>query len=76
MNTALANSRKPLAGEFRMRGKKVFVIANHFNSKGGDQPLFGRFQPPARVSEAQRHAQAQVVNDFVDESSPPTSTRT
>ena len=25
----------------------LFVVANHFNSKGGDQPLFGRFQPPA-----------------------------
>jgi predicted extracellular nuclease len=65
-NTAWASSRKPLAGEFRMHGKKVFVVANHFNSKGGDQPLFGRFQPPARSSEIQRHAQAQVVNDFVD----------
>jgi predicted extracellular nuclease len=41
------------------------VIANHFNSKGGDQPLYGRFQPPARSSEAQRHQQAQVVHDFV-----------
>ena len=50
-----------------MRGKKVFVVVNHFNSKGGDQPLFGRFQPPVRSSEVQRHAQAQVVNDFVDD---------
>ena len=66
-NEAWTTSRKPLAGEFRMRGKKVFVIVNHFNSKGGDQPLFGRFQPPARSSEVQRHAQAQVVNDFVDD---------
>jgi len=41
------------------------VIANHFNSKGGDQPLFGRFQPPARVTETQRNQQAQVVHDFV-----------
>jgi predicted extracellular nuclease len=65
-DSAWASSRKPLAGEFRMRGKKVFVIANHFNSKGGDQPLFGRFQPPARSSEVQRHQQAQIVNDFVD----------
>jgi hypothetical protein len=65
-NSAWTTSRKPLAGEFRMRGKKVFVIANHFNSKGGDHPLFGRFQPPVRSSETQRHAQAQVVNDFVD----------
>ena len=45
----------------------MFVIANHFNSKGGDHPLFGRFQPPIRSSEVQRHAQAQVVNDFVDD---------
>jgi len=61
------DTRKPLAGEFRMRGKKVFVIANHFSSKGGDEPLFGRFQPPARPTEVARHAQAQSVNDFVDE---------
>jgi predicted extracellular nuclease len=37
------------------------------NSKGGDEPLFGRFQPLARVSEIARHAPGQVVNDFVDE---------
>ena len=65
-DAAFTNSRKPLAGEFRMRGEKVFVVVNHFASKGGDDPLFGRFQPPHRSSEVQRHAQAQVVNDFVD----------
>jgi uncharacterized protein len=63
---AFTASRKPLAGEFRIRGRNVFVVVNHFASKGGDQPLFGRFQPPQRSSEVQRHAQAQVVNDFVD----------
>jgi uncharacterized protein len=66
-NAAWTDSRKPLAAEFEFRGKTYFVIVNHFNSKGGDQPLFGRFQPPARVTEVQRHQQAQVVNDFVDE---------
>jgi uncharacterized protein len=66
-NSAWATSRKPLAAEFRMRGRTVFVIANHFASKGGDQPLFGHFQPPVRSSEVQRHAQAQVLNDFVDQ---------
>ena len=40
------NSRKPLAGEFTYNGQRLFVVANHFNSKGGDEPLFGRFQPP------------------------------
>jgi predicted extracellular nuclease len=67
LNPAYVSSRKPLAGEFRMHGKKVFVVALHLSSKGGDQPLFGRFQPPARSSEIDRHAQAQSVNDFVDE---------
>jgi predicted extracellular nuclease len=67
MNPAFNSSRKPLAGEFRMHGKKVFVVANHLSSKGGDDPLFGRFQPPQRSSEVARHAQAQVVNDFVDQ---------
>jgi predicted extracellular nuclease len=62
---AWTNSRKPLAGELRWRGKTLFVVANHFNSKGGDQPLYGRFQPPARPSETQRHAQAGLVHDFV-----------
>jgi predicted extracellular nuclease len=63
---AFNSSRKPLVGEFRFRGRSVFAIANHFNSKGGDQPLFGRFQPPTRSSEAQRHQQAAIVNGFVD----------
>jgi uncharacterized protein len=67
LNAAWNATRKPLVGEFRMRGKQVFVIANHFSSKGGDQPLFGRFQPPVRSTEVARHAQAQSVNDFVDE---------
>lgn len=63
-NPAWANSRKPLAGEFSFRGHPVFVVANHFTSKGGDQPLFGRNQPPARPSETQRLAQAAAVNAF------------
>lgn len=63
---AFEDSRKPLAGEFVVNGRTFFVIVNHFNSKGGDDPLFGRFQPPERSSEDQRIAQAQIVNDFVD----------
>jgi uncharacterized protein len=65
-NPAFANSRKPLVGEFRIHGNTVFVIANHFNSKGGDRALYGRFQPPVRASEEQRHAQAVAVRGFVD----------
>ncbi|MGA8487303.1 MAG: endonuclease/exonuclease/phosphatase family protein, partial [Gaiella sp.] len=66
-NEAWTDSRKPLAAEFRFRGQTLFVIVNHFNSKGGDTPLFGRFQPTERPSEVQRHKQAQVVNAFVDQ---------
>ncbi|MEV8564088.1 endonuclease/exonuclease/phosphatase family protein [Streptomyces sp. NPDC051322] len=64
-NAAWKNSRKPLAGEFTFRGRKVFVIANHFSSKGGDQGLDSQFQPPTRSSETARHQQAAVVNTFV-----------
>jgi glycine cleavage system pyridoxal-binding protein P/predicted extracellular nuclease len=64
-NAAFRDSRKPLAGEFTYNGHTLFVVANHFNSKRGDEPLFGRFQPPARISEGQRHQQATIVNAFV-----------
>ncbi|WP_031506824.1 endonuclease/exonuclease/phosphatase family protein [Streptomyces megasporus] len=64
-DAAWEDSRKPLAGEFRFRGRTVVVIANHFASKGGDQPLHAAVQPPNRSSEVQRVAQAKVVNHFV-----------
>ncbi len=60
-------TRKPLAGEFRFRGKRLFVIANHLKSKTGDDPLFGRVQPPRELSVPQRVAQAEIVRDFVNE---------
>ena len=69
------NSRKPLAAEFRYRGKPLFIVGNHFASKGGDDPVYGRFQEPRRSSEVQRRGsatsgdtvrgQAGVVNTFV-----------
>jgi uncharacterized protein len=64
-STAWTSSRKPLAAEFTYNGHRLFAIANHFNSKGGDDPLFGRFQPPVNSSEVQRHKQAHEVADFV-----------
>ncbi|MEU5107899.1 MULTISPECIES: lamin tail domain-containing protein [unclassified Streptomyces] len=62
---AWKSSRKPLVGEFTFRGEKLFVVGNHFNSKGGDQPGHGAFQPPTLGSETQRTAQAKEVNTFV-----------
>ncbi len=64
-NSAFLDSRKPLAGEFIFQGNKVFVIVNHFNSKGGDDALYDEHQPPVLASEVQRIQQAQVVNGFV-----------
>ncbi|MGF9906222.1 chitobiase/beta-hexosaminidase C-terminal domain-containing protein [Brevibacillus porteri] len=66
-NEAFASSRKPLAAEFIFQGEPVIVIANHFNSKGGDQALFGKDQPPQLVSEVQRMKIARVLNSFVKE---------
>lgn len=66
-DAAWDHSRKPLAGEFSYRGRSLFVVANHFNSKIGDQPIMGRFQPPTRSTETQRHAQATLVKGFVDQ---------
>jgi uncharacterized protein len=65
-SAAWASSRKPLVGEFTFRGATVFVIANHFASKGGDDPLFGRWQQPVRGSEVQRVKQAGEVRTFLD----------
>jgi predicted extracellular nuclease len=64
-NAAWTTSRKPLVATFDFRGKRVLLIVNHFNSKGGDEPLFGRFQPPVLTSEPQRIQQAQVEHDFI-----------
>jgi predicted extracellular nuclease len=66
-NPAWDDSRKPLVGEFVFDGRTVFVVTNHFASKGGDQPLHGRFQPPARSSEIQRTEQARVLRGFVEQ---------
>jgi len=63
-NPAFADSRKPLVGQFRFRGVPVFVVAVHFASKGGDDPLFGRVQPPQQPSTAKRVEQAEAVAGF------------
>ncbi len=66
-DTAFANSRKPLVAELSFAGEPLFVVGNHWNSKGGDDPTFGRFQPPVRSSEMQRRAQAELVTQFVEQ---------
>jgi predicted extracellular nuclease len=66
-NLAFQKSRKPLAVEFTFKNQSLFIIANHFKSKIEDTPLYGEIQPPIRITENQRHKQAQVVNDFIEE---------
>jgi uncharacterized protein len=64
-NPVWISSRKPLVGQFTFKSKRVFVIANHFDSKGGDQNADGRYQYPLQTSATQRAGQALVVHDFV-----------
>ena len=59
------NTRKPLAAQFEFQGEKVVVIGAHLNSKGGDQPLFGKNQPPLLKSEAERIELATMINNFI-----------
>ncbi|WP_306370562.1 endonuclease/exonuclease/phosphatase family protein [Nocardiopsis sp. CC223A] len=66
-DAAWDDSRKPLVGHFRALNRDLYVVTNHFGSKGGDQSLHGVMQPPHRSSEEQRHAQAELVADFADE---------
>ena len=61
------DSREPLVGEFRVDGAPIIIIGNHWNSKGGDDGLYGNIQPPVRDSEEQRKLQAQYVRDYLDE---------
>jgi predicted extracellular nuclease len=64
-NPVWNSSRKPLVGEFTFRDQPVFVIANHFDAKLGDQNADGRFQFPAQSSATQRSGQAQTEHAFV-----------
>jgi uncharacterized protein len=66
-NPVWTASRKPLAGEFEFDGTDVFVIANHFDAKLGDQSQDGRFQFPAQSSAAQRAGQALAEHDLVNQ---------
>ena len=62
---AFQSSRRPLVAEFKFRGRRLFLVNNHLNSKGGDQSPFVRFQPQNVPSETQRREQAKIVRDFV-----------
>ena len=62
---AFSGSRRSMVSEFEFRGKKVFVIGNHFNSKLGDSSLYGANQPFSSGSETRRINIASKINEFV-----------
>jgi len=64
-NPTFTDSRKPLVAQFSFKGKDIFVVVNHLNSKGGDDPLFGGILPPTEITSIQRTSQARVINSFV-----------
>lgn len=66
--SAFEDSRKPLVAEFSTvgSGKRFIMIVNHWNSKGGDDGLFERVQPPVQNSQEEREAQSTAVKSFID----------
>src|ERR1700742_4852897 len=66
-NSVWNASRKPLVGQFEFNGQDVFVIANHFDAKLGDQSQDGRFQFPAQSSAVQRAGQALAEHNFINQ---------
>lgn len=63
----MPNTRKPIAAQFEFQGEKVVVIGAHLNSKGGDQPLSGKNQPPVLGSVPERIELATAINGFIKE---------
>ncbi|VHL94793.1 endonuclease/exonuclease/phosphatase family protein [Streptococcus pyogenes] len=66
-NAAWKDVRKSLAAEFIFQGRKVVVVANHLNSKRGDNALYGRVQPVTFKSEQRRHVLANMLAQFAKE---------
>ena len=66
-NPAFNSSRKSLVGYFDFNGEEILVIGNHWNSKRGDDGLFGKIQPAIKGSEDKRVKIAETIYAFVEE---------
>ena len=64
-NASFTASRKPIVAQFTFKGEEVLVIGNHWNSKSGDLPVWGKVQPVTLASEKQRVEIAHIVGKFV-----------
>ena len=58
--------RIPLLGSFEFNGNTVGIVNNHLTSRFGSTPVFGGPQPFVQAGEAEREAQVQALNEFVD----------
>lgn len=67
MNPIQQSSRKPLAAQFEFNGETVVVVANHLNSKLGDDGFWGKNQPPVIGSEPKRIELARMLNAFASD---------
>lgn len=66
-NPLFDHTRKSLAAAFTFKGRDVVIIANHLNSKIGDDSLYGKHQPVVLRSEQKRLQLAADIRKFVDE---------
>ncbi|KAI9105837.1 Endonuclease/exonuclease/phosphatase [Phlyctochytrium arcticum] len=60
-------SRKPLVASFEIAGERVFVVGNHFSSKGGSSSTYGAVQPPIQGAGEKRIAQAELNRKLAED---------
>lgn len=63
---AFDGTRNPLVATFIFNGNEVTIVNNHLTSRFGSSPVYGGPQPFEQAGEAEREAQAQALNDYVD----------
>lgn len=62
---AFQRTRKSIVAEFGYKGRKLFVVVNHFNSKLSDTSHFSSIWPMVYPTERKRMLMANAVNTFV-----------
>lgn len=62
---AFQRTRKSIVAEFGYKGRKLFVVVNHFNSKLSDTSHFSSVWPMVYPTERKRTLMANAVNTFV-----------
>ncbi len=58
-------SRDPLEGVFRFRGRPIRIVNNHLTSRFGSTPVFGAVQPFVQAGEPERGSQARALHRYV-----------